>query len=189
MTVDFLRSMSRANGSRTIATRGFVPSNPTQTIPIEKPIRSTDFKDGLSNTMLFSENNQAQPWYLTRLTGNAAHLKTFATIGTSQMTAYPVESRYLQGAVWHFEDDLGVAGASPVSPRHKINGGDPYNEQMTSTNFADLARPSSLHVTGVNMAMASGSVHFVNESVELSSLSGALLTPNGRSSDMPASES
>ena len=186
-SVDFIRSMSRVNGVMTNRYPGFSPIDSTRLVPTGKPIRSQDFKDGLSNTLLLTENNQAQPWHLTRLTGNAAHLMTYVNVGGSDVTMYPPESRYVQGAVWHYEDDLGFAGAPTVATRHRINGGDPYNEQMTIANYADIARPSSLHVTGVNMAMADGSVRFVNESLDYRAYQ-AMMTPNGRSSDVPMNE-
>ena len=186
-SVTFLRSMSRRNGAFNNRYAGFDPANPTALVPVGKPIRSDEFKDGRTNTMLLSESQQAQPWYLTRLSGNAAHLTNIVNVGGDQVTAYPIESRYLQGAVWHFEDDLSFAGAPRPDPIHKVNGGDVYETFMTSTNLTDVARPSSLHVGGVNMAMADGSIRFVVETIDYRTYQ-ALLTPNGRSSDMPKNE-
>ncbi len=186
-TVTFARSMSRVNGIFNNKYAGFDPANPSQLVPVGKKVRSEDFVDGRSNTMLLSENQQAQPWYLTSLSGDASHLTNMATVNGQQVSLYPVESRYLQGSVWHFEDDFSFAGATPAAPRHKINGGDVYNEMMTSTNHADLARPSSLHVSGVNMAMADGSVHFIVDTIDYRTYQ-ALMTPSGRSSDVPMNE-
>ena len=58
---------------------------------------------------------------------------------------------------------------------------------MQSTNFTDLARPSSLHVSGVNMAMADGSVHFIVDTIDYR-IYQAFMTPSGRSSDVPMNE-
>jgi prepilin-type N-terminal cleavage/methylation domain-containing protein/prepilin-type processing-associated H-X9-DG protein len=185
--VTFPRSMSRNNGVFNNKYAGFDPAHPTTLVPIGKRIQTEDFHDGRGNTLLFTENQQAQPWYLTRLSGNAAHLTNLAIVGGKEVSVYPVESRYLQGSVWHFEDDLQFAGAAAVRPQHKINGGDVYEEFMTSTNFTDVARPSSLHVSGVNMAMADGSVRYVVETIDYRTYQ-ALLTPNGRSSDVPMNE-
>jgi prepilin-type N-terminal cleavage/methylation domain-containing protein/prepilin-type processing-associated H-X9-DG protein len=186
-SVTFARTMSRVNGVFNNQYAGFDPANPSQLVPVGKRIRSEDFNDGRSSTMLLSENQQAQPWYLTRLTGNTSHLTNFATVAGKEVSVYPVESRYLQGSVWHFEDDMAFAGAAPVAPLHKINGGDVYELFMQSTNFTDLARPSSLHTSGVNMAMADGSVHFVVDTIDYRTYQ-ALMTPNGRSSDVPMNE-
>ncbi len=186
-TVTFAQSMSRENGAFSNQYAGFDSANPSNLVPVGKPMRYGDFKDGRSSTMLFSENQQAQPWYLTALTRNTNHLTRIATVGGKDVSPYPIESRYVQGCVWHFEDDMSFAGAPPVAAQHKINGGDVYNTFMTSTNLDDVARPSSLHVGGVNMAMADGSVRYVREGIDYRTYQ-ALLTPNGRSSDVPMNE-
>ena len=186
-TVDFERSMSKANGALNNRYAGFDPGNPTSLVPTGKRIRTDDFRDGATSTMLYSENHQAQPWHLTRLTGNTAHLTAISTVGGKEVTVYPVESRYLQGSVWHFEDEQLFAGAPAPQPLHKINGGDTYNLLMTAGNMHDVARPSSLPPGGVNMAMADGSVRFVFESIDYRTYQ-ALLTPSGHASDVPMNE-
>lgn len=185
--VDFRRTMARANGVFNNKYAGFNPGSPSQLVATGKPIRSEDFGDGRTATMLLSENQQAKPWYLTSLSGNASHLTNITSVSGNDVTVYPVESRYLQGSVWHFEDDLAFAGAAPVASVHKINGGDVYQQVMESSNYADLARPSSLHVDGVNMAMADGSVQFVVDTIDYR-VYQAMMTPNGRSSDVPMNE-
>lgn len=186
-TVTFLRSMSRANATFNNQYAGYHPGNPSTLVPVGKRMRTEYITDGAANTMLYTENNQAQPWYLSRLTGNTLHLTTITSVGGTDVTVYPPESRYLQGVVWHFEDDSSFAGAAPVQPIHKINGGDVYNDLMTTTNFPHVARPSSLHNDGVNMVMADGSVRFVTDAIDYQTYQ-ALLTPNGHSSDVPSNE-
>jgi len=185
--VTFSRSMSRNNGVFNNKYGGFNPASPKQLVPVGKPFRMDDFDDGRSNTMLLSENQQAQPWYLTRLSGNTRHLTTLTKVGNQEVSLFPVETRYMQGSVWHYEDDLSYAGAAPVDKKHKINGGDVYEEFMSTTNMTDVARPSSLHVSGVNMAMADGSVRYISDTIEYRTYQ-ALMTPNGRSSDVPNNE-
>ena len=186
-TVDFLRSMSRVNGAFGNQYAGFDPSNPNATVPVARPFRSEDFKDGRSNTLLLTENHQAMPWHLTSLSANANHLMQFVTVGGKDVVAYPSDSRYLQGSVWHYEDDQGSAGAPSVLPIHKINGGDVYNTFMSRTNRADVARPSSLHVGGVNLATAGGETRYLGDSADYR-IYQALMTPQSRNSDMPANE-
>ncbi|MGB7326010.1 MAG: DUF1559 domain-containing protein [Rubripirellula sp.] len=186
-TVDFARSQNRKNGMFNNQFSGFDPSAPTQRVATGKPFRLDDCRDGTSQTMMLSENNQAAPTYLTRLSGNTNHLTNIVNVGGSDTVAYAPESRYLQGAVWHFEDPSGFAGAPAVAPIHKINGGDVYQDSLTLANAPDLARPSSLHTGGVNMAMADGSIKFVTTSISYP-VYQAMMTPSGQSSDVPANE-
>ena len=99
-TVSFARSMDQSNGAFNNKYAGFHPGDTSQLVPTGKQTRTSDFKDGRGNTMLLSENHQAMPWHLTRLTGNPNHLTTIQTVGTQRVVAYPAESRFLQGAVW-----------------------------------------------------------------------------------------
>ena len=92
--------------------------------------------------------------------------------------------------VWHYEDDDRSGGAAPVQPTHRINGFDdaetskPPFDRMTRTNASDLARPSSAHVEGVNVAAADGATRFIDESIDYQ-VYQALLTPDGQASDVP----
>ncbi len=187
ITVDFAKTQSVANGIFNNQYAGFDPLAPNKLVPTGKPFRFDDCKDGATQTMLLSENQQAQPTYRTRMTNDTSHLTTIMTVQGRETTVYPVSSRYVQGAVWHFEDSEGFAAAPPVATVHKINGGDIYNIVMTTANAADVARPSSLHVGGANMAMVDGSVQFVTETIDYR-LYQSLMTPSGRSSDVPQNE-
>jgi len=55
---------------------------------------------------------------------------------------------------------------------------------MSAGNAADLARPSSAHVDGVNVSMADGGSRFIADSIDYR-VYQALLTPRGKSSDVP----
>ncbi|TWU60258.1 hypothetical protein Poly51_05330 [Rubripirellula tenax] len=186
-TVGFAKSQHHDNGIFNNQYAGFVGSAPTQLVATGKPFRIDDCDDGASQTMLLSENHQAGALYRTRLTNNTNHLTNIVNVNGKDVVEYPASSRYLQGAVWHFEDPNGFAGAPTPNAVHKINGGDVYLDLMTAANAPDLARPSSLHDGGVNMAMVDGSVRFVTESISYP-IYQALLTPSGRSSDVPNNE-
>ncbi len=113
-------------------------------------------------------------------------------------------AKYTTGMVWHFEDPQAAqlvsltppptttGGAAVVVPdtKHLINGGGAtvsdsiFTLQMVAGNAHDLARPSSAHVDGVNTAMADGATRFVADSVDYR-VYQALLTPRGKSSDVP----
>ncbi len=201
--ISFVTSQDRSNGAFNAKYLGTTASATVTTGPA---VRLDDFKDGQGNTILFTENVQAQPW-------NEAGVATAAGLVPASGTeiAYPVNSRYYQGMVWHYEDDnpapgsgwnaLGTGTAvvpAAVNSRHKINGGgattgtDIFTEQMnrTSTAASDanspvhLARPSSAHVDGVNAGMADGGTRFIGENIDYR-VYQALMTPRGKSSSVP----
>ncbi len=185
ITIDFSRSMSIANGAFNNKLNAVERSG--DPMPIGPNVTLEDFKDGQGYTMLFTENLQAIPWHRAGLI-SAADLAI-----SDQITSifYPETSRYTQGVVWHYEDSGGVAGAPHVKPVHKING-TPAGKNldqlaMSAENCADLARPSSNHVQGVNMAFADGMVRFVTDSIDYR-VYQAMLTPNGKRSDVPMPE-
>ncbi|GAA4443591.1 DUF1559 domain-containing protein [Novipirellula rosea] len=199
--ISFITSQDRANGAFNCKYLGTTATSTT--VNTGPAVRLDDFKDGQGNTILVSENVQAKPWNVAGVTG-AVDL-----VLTSPATdiAYPVNSRYYQGMVWHYEDpnpsstsppgsgwnNLSTSG--PVTPAavnslHKINGGggttgtDIFTLQMNATNAADLARPSSAHVDGVNAGMADGGTRFIGENIDYR-VYQALLTPRGKSSSVP----
>ncbi|EMI19922.1 hypothetical protein RMSM_03151 [Rhodopirellula maiorica SM1] len=193
MDITFTQSQDRANGA---FNNKYAGSGPVATGPA---VRLDDFKDGQGNTMLFSENVQAQPWHQAGITAGS----TLEVAAVTDEIAYPTNSRYFQGMVWHYEDDNPAPGSGwnflsttaavtpdPVDPLHKINGGgtgpsqDIFTLQMNSTNAIDLARPSSAHVDGVNAGMADGGTRFIGEGIDYR-VYQALLTPRGKSSSVP----
>jgi prepilin-type N-terminal cleavage/methylation domain-containing protein len=129
---------------------------------------------------------------------------TVNTTGIGEMNA----SQFVHGMVWHYEDPeaamlnaLTPPYGPPTSPSgedvgtdaytfHRITGGgvtaaqDKFNLQMTLGNCQDLARPSSAHVDGVNMGFADGANRYIADSIDYR-VYQALLTPRGKSSDVP----
>jgi prepilin-type N-terminal cleavage/methylation domain-containing protein/prepilin-type processing-associated H-X9-DG protein len=189
-SIDFATSMGRANGVFNNKYAG------SAGVPVGNPIRTDDLKDGQGNTVLFTENLQALPWHWVRLTeANSAGLLSTGAPPAGEV-AYPEESRYAQGFVWHYENDntnvQTASGCAPVSTAHKINGQyngqDIYSVEMTNaaTMYA-LARPSSAHNGGVNMAFADGTSRFVLSSIDYQ-VYQALMTPRGKSSSVPFPE-
>lgn len=124
-------------------------------------------------------------------------------------------SGYVAGMVWHMEDpDFGANPATrnemvggvavpiyPINPKHGVNGRgntidqDFFNETMdpsvttagTPGFIVDLARPTAAHVEGVNMAFADGATRFIGEGIDYR-VYQALMTPRGKSSDVPFKE-
>ncbi len=203
----FLGSQDKSNGCFTAGYRGLNPSD-GKLLPVASPIRLDDLKDGQGNTILLSENVQAAPWHRAGFV-NASDFENGAVedIYSEPTNVY---SRFTAGLVWHYEDpkasDLnGITPTPPTSPtgtgvfevyrQHQINGGgNDISEDIfvltMSDNFWDapsLARPSSAHVEGVNCAFADGQTRFVTTSIDYR-VYQALLTPRGKSSDVPWKE-
>lgn len=184
VTIDFARSMATPNG----VFNNKVPAIGIDRAPVSvgPNVTLAEFTDGQGYTMLFSENLQAMPWHRAGLI-DAQDL----VIGDpADMVRYQESCRYTQGMVWHFEAG-GVDGVAEVDPVHRINGAPPREDvldlRMTASNAADLARPSSAHVDGVNVATADGSTRFISETIDYR-VYQALLTPSGNSSDVPQPE-
>lgn len=170
-SLDFATTMSRANG----VFNAKVGSTPGL------PVRADDIKDGLGNTALFSENLQAQPWHQLIYQG---------ATGSPTLDDLVSTSRFTQGMVWHFRDSGGYGGADTPDSVHQINGAgseDLHGMQMTASNFANVARPSSAHNGGVNMGFADGASRFVAQTIDYR-VYQALLTPRGKSSNVPFTE-
>jgi type II secretory pathway pseudopilin PulG len=184
--VNFATSMSRANGVFNNKYAG-LPS----AVQVGDAVRADDLKDGAGNTVLFTENLQALPWANVTATANGI---------TATPDIYPGSSRYATGFVWHFRDPNPSAfpehpGLQTPSEVHLINGGfgveDKFGLQMTAVpsglTLADLARPSSAHVSGVNMGFADGASRFVTEDIDYR-VYQAYMTTRGKSSNVPFRE-
>ena len=150
-----------------------------------------DLKDGLSSTALFSENVQAMPWFRPGFL-DAGAVSGSAVTGANVDVMY--RARFTGGMVWHFEDDsLNQADSTmyaAVDDLHRINGGgrrQVTNVRMDMDNCRDVARPSSLHDGGVVVSFADGSTKFIVDSIDYR-VYQAILTPRGKSSDLPFPE-
>lgn len=144
--------------------------------PQEK-ISSSDIYDGLSTTLGYSENLQADSWrYINNINDSA---------------------RYHVGMVWLYRlSDPSKTTKTPtrpadlVQPANRINGlretiaPDPLAPNYLTFPFQEFARPSSNHPGVVMAAMLDGSVIKLNENVEYH-VYQALMTPKTRQSDAP----
>ncbi|TWU03944.1 DUF1559 domain-containing protein [Neorhodopirellula pilleata] len=205
-TVNFEDAMDRANGAFNNKFAGVTAVGPPiERAPIGPKVRLDDFKDGQGNTILFSENVQAMPWHRVGFLYDAAADTDLTPTGAapSQDITFSVGNggtyaSFTQGMVWHYEDKDSASttyawsngSPSAINKKHLINGGgnsvaeDIFVEQMTAANAEDLARPSSAHTDGVNCGMADGGTRFVADSIDYR-VYQALLTPRGKSSDVP----
>lgn len=173
----FVATMSRSNG---------VFNNKLDGTPTGPAVRADDIKDGLGNTVLFSENLQAQPWHHL-IPG--AEAQTIAQLSSPGALVEP--SRFTQGFVWHFLDENNAWAPNPPAAVHRINGPlgnqDLYGVVMDTTNAPQLARPSSAHNGGVNMGFADGGSRFVVQTIDYR-VYQAIMTPRGKSSNVPFKE-
>ena len=197
-----LDSQGKANGCFTAQYRGLNSAGEIR--PTADAPDLDDLKDGQGFTILLSENVQAAPWHRPGFLGAPNLFTETGDINASNELAY---SRFSNGMVWHFADDKLAGNTNYPSPsgqmsspervyqQHKINGGgatvaeDIFNLTM-SDNIWDspsLARPSSAHVDGVNCAFADGQTRFIDSGIDYR-VYQALLTPRGKSSDVPWKE-
>jgi prepilin-type N-terminal cleavage/methylation domain-containing protein/prepilin-type processing-associated H-X9-DG protein len=186
ITITLARSQSKANGVFQNRYEGFLTPSSSDLTPVGKDFKNDDFHDGRSQTIMVSENLNARPWHQVSFSP-ADFLSSTRTIGSKSVVQYPFESRYVSGMLWHFADASGIAGAGPVSPLVKINGGDAPNLEMNASEFTSLARPSSNHDAGVNVLFADGSVMFLNDAVDYR-IFQSWMTPHTTRSDMPMNE-
>ncbi|QDV46785.1 hypothetical protein Enr13x_66940 [Stieleria neptunia] len=182
LSPQFERSMSAANGVFNNQFPGLLPNG--DAAPRGPEISLDDFADGVSHTLLFTENLQALPWHRAGF----IDAEDLILQEGHEHVSYEPTSRYAQGIVWHRESDDPASGLPPVRPIHRINstlGGRALDElQMTKANAHDLARPSSLHPGGVNITLADGSVRFLSETVDYR-VYQSLLAPDDAQSDAP----
>ena len=132
-----------------------------------QPTRSDTIKDGLTQTIAFSENLQADEWGYIGNLGND-------------------EARLAHGMVWLYRLD-NPATKQPMSrpdpglvqPTNKING-----QKTTAITGMEAARPSSMHTGVVNVAMLGGSVSTMSDGIDYH-VYQALMTPHTKASDVP----
>lgn len=144
-------------------------------VPVGPATRLDDFKDGQGYTVLFSESLSALPWHRSGFTDQ----KDLVFQSDPDEVVYPEFSRFTNGLVWHSVDWEHGGKDRPI---HQINGPVPSGKlsaaMITPANAADLARPSSHHVDGVNVGMADGGTRFITDSIDMR-VWQSLLTPAG----------
>lgn len=141
------------------------------------PTRSDNIKDGLTQTIAFSENLQGDAWgYAGGGPGTPAKWNS-AAVGS--VTYYgddldnTLSPRVHTGFNW-----LNRLGSAVIDV-NKING-----ERYTATLNFQSSRPSSGHTGVVNVAMLGGSVSTMSDGIDYV-VYQALMTPHTKASDVP----
>jgi len=159
-------------------------------------VRSADLRDGESNTILFSENLAAASWCSF---GPLDPLATTFRVnqGWSTDVIFPAvrNARFGNTFVWCYAHetngpalDLGRPEPQiPPEPRMKING-EKRTYYVADKLGAEVARPSSGHPGGANVAFADGRVVFLSDEIAYH-VYQQLMTPHGAKSDMPSRSS
>lgn len=142
-----------------------------RTVSGTKRIQMDDIKDGTSNTVMLSENLQADRWfYEPRPTDNSANI-VFGWSAVDLENSAAGIGRV--GFLWNQRCD---SNASPVAPIVRINGirtlasayaNDNFELDKTAQPKYNFARPSSNHPGVVNMLFADGSVQTINDDIGL----------------------
>ena len=136
-------------------------------------VRGSDIRDGMSNTILLSENLLATSWWSFGPL-NPTHT-TFLGLGLSVAP----NQRFGNTFVWLYANES-IGG---VRPEMRINGRKTELPPGTPLTMY-LARPSAYHPQGVNVVFADGNTRFLGDQVAYH-VYQQLMTPHGASSDMP----
>ena len=137
-------------------------------------VKASDVRDGLSNTLLFSENLVARPWGYLNLADYEARVTSF-------------RSRVDTGMLWLYRSEIGAnagrGAAAQPDPVHKING-TKWDVDMAASPNVSFARPSAGHSGLVSAAFGDGHVSTLRDETPYH-VYIALMTPATKSSDSP----
>ena len=128
--------------------------------------------DGVSNTMLFTENVNAWDWFdpLDRFTDPSGTYSPPSDPGPTGSNTRYVNAEYKVAVLWFVPVNTAQWRAPGVLGTHPNLDGqfapDNYEEKLGQLPETTRARPSSFHPDGFLMCMVDGSVRFVNEKVD-----------------------
>lgn len=118
-------------------------------------VTASTIRDGASNTLMLSENIQAQTWH-----------------ADSSLATREMDEPYL-GFVWRWTN----SGADANSNTLQINQNKSDTPATTLPDFYNYARPSSHHPGGVVVSYCDGHQQFLSQAIQYDTLRH-LMTPN-----------
>jgi len=157
--------------------RSNFPAGPTDTNPTElnagvffylSKVRVQDVRDGLSNTVYFSEKirgtgNPDPSTDLFVIPNQTSLASTYSTcMAINPLTALPLTSKW--GASWVMGENCCTLYNHVAPPGSPSCAGKPFPGTMT--NMSMQVSASSRHLGGVNVLMGDGGVHSVMNSVD-----------------------
>lgn len=178
-TAPYWTNQSGNNGIFVDRVPFFVSGAALSTLQPAKPtsVTVTDIDDGLSNTLMFSENLMGGLWGASHPAGLTVTKQT--NINTMFMWMYKTD-----GNVTCATPPTGTAPGSP-SVEMKINGKKMLYLNPTSfssMSFLYVARPSALHSGGVNVVFADKHTGFLSDGLDYD-VYQQLMTTNAKKSD------
>jgi prepilin-type N-terminal cleavage/methylation domain-containing protein/prepilin-type processing-associated H-X9-DG protein len=153
--------------------------------PVKTDFSYVSKNDGVSNTILFSENRDATVWAIAgkpAYTSNDSHAIS-STVNAPALTpngggsSSPPDYETAQAIVWFDLPDY------PSTVYFPLNQG-PSGQQpggagaANSQNTGDAARPSSAHGGGFNVTFADGHTQFISDQIAYD-VYARLMTPRG----------
>lgn len=138
--------------------------------PTAIAMKASDIRDGLSQTIMFSENMIARPWGYTSTSEYMTRISTF-------------NNRTATGMVWLYRTEQNGVSAPLPLPEEKINGRK-WQLDMAASPSPSFARPSAGHSGLVTVAFADGSTRTIADETGYHVYT-ALLCPQSTSSNAP----
>ncbi len=129
-------------------------------------------KDGMSQTIMLSENLRAVNWTYTE--------------ANEYTTSANVDEKYHFGVCWEQPEVVATAIASTATPRPpapRINGNSDTEATSVSTMVLVDGYPSSNHPGGVNVAFMGGSVSFITDQIS-PAIYAQIMTSDRKNSDL-----
>jgi prepilin-type N-terminal cleavage/methylation domain-containing protein len=144
-----------------------------------------DFADGNTNTLLLSENLQAESWHTPMPPGVFLPANGFAWLYAAEADAPPYCTVALKPTSFGIPEHIEINGkVNDATLRNDPAFGIHHRVTGALSLGIELCRPSSYHPGGVIVAFGGGGTQFLSDDVEYH-VYQALMTPDGKKSQQP----